>query len=253
MALKRKLKKEEHDALADAVKALYTAQQDGTFLLDAEPDTDIAGLTNTIAATRAERDALQKQLKAFEGVDVAEYRRVLATMDNDEEQKMLKAGKSLDEIFAKRTENLRKDFEKKLAAAEEKATAAAATSSKFTKMVLDSHLRKALGEAKAFPEAAEAGLLLGQQTWSLDADGNPVALKDGEPIIGKDGKSKLSLTEWAETLKETAPYLFPAPSGGGTPSNGKGGGGIKVIKETDWLKLPPAERAAKVNEGYTIT
>lgn len=253
MALKRKLKKEEHDALADAIKALYTAQQDGTFMLDAEPDDDIAGLRNTVAATRAEREELAKKLKAFDGVDPAEYKRIMSMMDSDEEQKMLKAGKSLDEIFAKRTENMRKDFEKQLAAANARAETAEGTSKKFTQMVLSSHLRKALSDAKSFPEAAEAGLLLGQQVWSLDAEGNPVAMKDGEPVIGKDGKTKLSLAEWAEGLKESAPYLFPAPSGGGTPPNGKGGGGNKTIKEADWRALSAQERAAKMADGYTIT
>ena len=59
--------------------------------------------------------------------------------------------------------------------------------------------------------------------WSLiqGADGS-----DGTPgKPGKDGKTPLSPLEWAESLKETAPHLFPRAEGTGAGGHKPNGGG----------------------------
>jgi len=71
VALKLKLTTEEFGTLGDTLKPLYVEKKEGEttyYLLDAEVE-DTTALRNSVAATRAEREALQKQLKQYEGID----------------------------------------------------------------------------------------------------------------------------------------------------------------------------------------
>ncbi len=260
MALKRKLDAAGHAALAEAVRALYTQQTDGTFLLDAEPDDNVTGLQNTVTATRRERDALSLKLKGlekYEGLenfDPTEIQAILAKFSGDEEQQMLKQGKTLDEIFAKRTQKMQDAHVKALKKVEDERDAYKTTSVMYTGRVLDEQLRQVHSSIKAFPEAAETVLLLGRAVFSLDKDGKAVALKDGEPVIGKDGKTPLTPAEWGESLKDTHMYLFPAASGSGTQTTGKANGGKpKTLSHEEFNAMSPQERAVKMTtEGYTL-
>ena len=46
-----------------------------------------------------------------------------------------------------------------------------------------------------------------------------------DSVFGKDGKTPLTPVEWAESLKETAPHLFPRAEGSGAGGHKPGGGG----------------------------
>ncbi len=60
-----------------------------------------------------------------------------------------------------------------------------------------------------------------------------------EVVLGKDGKTPLTPIEWAESLRETAPHLWPKAQG----SNAPGGGNSSArVTGQDIFKLPARER-----------
>ena len=84
----------------------------------------------------------------------------------------------------------------------------------------------ALGDAAfktgALPEALEDIVLRAGPVWRLNDDGEPVAMNGDEIVLGKDGKTPLTPIEWAETLRETAPHLWPRAQGSNARGSGNG-------------------------------
>lgn len=162
------------------------------------------------------------QLKRFEGIDPDAVGAMLKRFADDEEAGLIKAGK-FDDVLNKRTERLRGDFEKKLGAEAERAKKAEAKAAKLADRTLAGSLRDAAIKAGALPEAMEDIVLRARGTWTLNDDGDAVAVDaDGEVILGKDGKTPLSPSEWAESLRESAPHLWPRAQGAGAQGSGRG-------------------------------
>ncbi|MEG8137751.1 hypothetical protein DZD37_01150, partial [Acinetobacter baumannii] len=81
-------------------------------------------------------------------------------------------------------------------------------------------------KAGALPEASDDLILRAKGTFQRKDDGEAVAVDaNGDVLFGKDGKTPLTPVEWAESLKETAPHLFPRAEGSGAGGHKPGGGG----------------------------
>lgn len=66
---------------------------------------------------------------------------------------------------------------------------------------------------------------------TLNEDGEAVAVDEsGQTILGKDGKTPLTPLEWAESLRESAPHLWPRATGTFAPG---GGGGKAAFKRSE--------------------
>lgn len=159
-------------------------------------------------------------LSRFDGIDPDAVRGILQRFSDDEEAKLIAEGK-IDEVLNKRTERMRADVDKQIAAANERADKAEAFSGKFRDRVLGDAIRGAALKAGALAGAADDIILRARGTFTLNDDGEAVAVDgEGNPVLGKDGKTPLAPAEWIESLKETAPHLF-------TPAEGTGAGGHK--------------------------
>lgn len=168
---------------------------------------------------------LQTLLKNYEGLDPEKARAALETMTKIDEQKLIDAGK-MDEVLAQRTQRMVSDFEGQISAldkalAEERKTGGV-YKEKLTSVVIDNSLQNAVGGVATVRKGAMQDILSrGRNVWSLNEDGTPVPTgNDGKVMYGKDGKSTLSMDEWAQSLVEDAGYLFEASKGG------KAGGGM---------------------------
>jgi hypothetical protein len=150
---------------------------------------------------------------------------ILQRFSDDEEAQLIAAGK-IDEVLDKRTERLRADVDKQIKAANERAEKAEAFSNKFRDRVLGDAIRSAALKAGALPEASDDLILRAKGTFQLNDEGEAVAVDaNGDVLFGKDGKTPLTPVEWAESLKETAPHLFPRAEGSGAGGHKPGGGG----------------------------
>lgn len=87
----------------------------------------------------------------FEGIDIDAVKGLLSRAGQDEETKLLTEGK-VDEVFNKRTERLRGDYEKQLKAISERATKAETFAAKFQGKVLGDSVRGAASKPARCPK-----------------------------------------------------------------------------------------------------
>lgn len=178
----------------------------------------------------------------FEGLDLNAVKGLLTKAGQDEETKLLTEGK-IDEVFTKRTERLRGDFDKQLKAEKDRADKAESFAEKFRDKVLGDSIRSAAIKAGALPEAADDLILRAKGQFMLNEEGEAIAVdKEGQAILGKDGKSPLTPLEWAESLRESAPHLWPRASGTNAPG---GGGGNAALKRSEMTSVAKREFITK--------
>ena len=166
-------------------------------------------------------------LKRFDGIDPDTVKGMLKRFENDEEAKLIADGK-IDEVINKRTERMRGDTDKQLKEANARVEKAEAFANKFRARVLGDEIRSAAGKAGALSSAQEDLILRAKGIFQINDEGQAVAVdEDGNPIMGKDGRTQLSPVEWIESLKESAPHLFPAASGTDAGKHKQGGAHLK--------------------------
>nr|WP_245227529.1 MULTISPECIES: hypothetical protein [unclassified Pseudomonas] len=202
--------------------------------IEAAVRTSEAGLKNKNSELLGKlKDATGKLTQfetQFEGIDIDAVKGLLSRAGQDEETKLLTEGK-VDEVFNKRTERLRGDYDKQLKAISERATKAETFAAKFQGKVLGDSVRGAALKAGALPEATDDIILRAKGVFSLNEEGEAVAVDEsGQTILGKDGKTPLTPLEWAESLRESAPHLWPRASGTNAPG---GGGGQAALKRSE--------------------
>jgi len=226
------------DAVPEAQRSLYV-ERDGKFHLDVTGLEDTKGLKSALESERkaareaeAARKALEKQ---YEGMDPVKFKEIMARFENDEEGKLIAAGK-ISEVVDKRMARQRAELERQVEAEKANTAAAIQRAEAHIQRVLDNEIRAASGELHKF--AVDDALLLGRQIFKLDDKGNAVQFdSDGRVVLGKDGKTPFGPKEWLEDMKKTKPHWFPASgSGGGAGGQGAPYGG------RDLSHLPPTER-----------
>ncbi|MBK0003373.1 hypothetical protein [Erwinia sp. S38] len=194
-------------------------------LIDEQVNAQVSGLKTKNSELLGKLKESSDSLKRFDGIDPDAVKTILQRFSDDEEAKLIAAGK-IDEVLDKRTERMRADVEKQIKLANERADKAESFSNKFRDRVLGDAIRGAALKAGALPEASDDLILRAKGTFQLNDDGEAVAVDaNGDVLFGKDGKTPLSPVEWAESLKETAPHLFPRAEGSGAGAHKPGGGG----------------------------
>lgn len=258
LGLTRSIDKAAWEKLAKDVQALYK-EQDGKYVLDLEGEEDNGALKSALEKERVSRRDFEKQLKElgkkFEGVDPDEFRKMMDRIGGDEEAKLLKEGK-FDEWLAKRTEKMKKEFDRQVGEMNKKVDGERARADKFAQRVLDNHVRAAATKAGLHPNAVEDALFRARTMFVLNEDGDAVQLdKDGHAVVGKDGKTPFNPGEWLEAMKETAPHWYPAGSAGSGALGSKDAQGKKSLKRAAFNQLSPLEQSAyskEVNAGKAV-
>lgn len=239
---KLKTELESLDGLDDAMKGLYV-EQDGKFVLDADIP-DVSGLKSALDKERkAARDAEAKR-KAFEdkfsGVDPDKYAELLKKFEEDENSKL-----TIEERVARASEKAVAAAQKEIAAAKAQAEAERKKAQAFQGRVLDDAIRKAATDAGLHKHAIDDALFRGRVMFSLDDNGSAIQRDaEGNPVIGKDGKTPFSPAEWLESMRESAPHWFPAGASGGGSNNGNRGGGAGKPR-SQWSPKEKAEYIEK--------
>lgn len=216
-----KLTVDSLDSVPENVRDLYK-EVDGKFRLDLDGYEDPAGLKSALQSEREAAKAATKQVNAWKalGKTPEEIQELLQRLETDEDAKLIAAGK-MDEVVQKRTERMQTEHTRRLQAEAEGRTKAEAKAAKLAERALSSVLRDAAAQAGALPEALDDVVRRGNGLWILNDDGDVVAMNGDQVVLGKDGKAPLSPKEWAESIRDSAPYFWPATRGSGAPgSNG---------------------------------
>lgn len=178
-------------------------------------------------------------LKRFDGIDPDAVRNILKRFSSEEEAAMLAKGE-VDKVLEKRTERMKADFDRQLAEAKTAEEAAKKRAQAFQGRVLDDAIRAAAAKAGIHQHAIDDALFRGRAMFTLDEQGKAIAVgDDGQPVLGKDGKSPFTPLEWLESMKDKAPHWYPAAASGsgagGTTSGPRSG-------TPEMMKLSPVER-----------
>ncbi len=225
-------------------------------LIDQRVESTVAGLKTKngelIAANKeikAKFDALNSQ---FEGFDIEAVKGLLTKASKDKETKLIAEGK-IDEVFEARIERYRNDVAKQIEAKDGEINRHIEANKKLASRALSDALVKAASKAGAESHALEDIVLRGKATgWTVNVDGDVVAMNGDDVVLGKDGKTPLTPDEWVESLREIAPHLWPRAQGTGAPGSSASGASGKTITREKFSKLSPQERQKAVTVDKLI-
>lgn len=112
---------------------------------------------------------------------------------------------------------------------------------RMSQRVLEEQIRAAAASAGIHRHAVDDAMNRGRAMFRLDDDGHAVQFgEDGQPVLGKDGKTPMSPAEWLDDMKVTAPHWFPANASGSGSGGGTRGSGIHRM---DRARMTPAEKS----------
>jgi hypothetical protein len=221
-------------------------------LIDTAVSQQTQGLVSKRDELLANERKLKDKLKEFDGFDPAAMKALKDRLDQDDDAKLLAEGKK-QQVIEKYTERMRAQHASELEALNKKLQEADQRTDRYRGAVLDNHIRAVTSDLHK--GAVEDALLHARQLFSLDDKGNAVQLdSEGNPVLGKDGKTPFTPKEWIELQKELKPHWFPSNTTGsnnGNPRDGSSTNG-KTIKRADFERLGNVERAEAMRKGTKI-
>lgn len=212
-------------------------------LIDQKLEAATAGLKNKNSELLGKLKETGESLKRFDGIDPDAVRNILSKFASDEEAGLIAKG-DIDTVLSKRTERMQADFNKKLESEQKERNRYVEANKKLSARAMSESILKAATKAGALPEAMEDIVLRARGTFTVNEDGDVVAMNGDEVVLGKDGKTALSPIEWAESLRENAPHLWPKAQGTNAPGSGQHGKAAQ-----DYSNLSPSERMTKAREA----
>jgi hypothetical protein len=240
------------DAVPEALRAAYVADGD-KFKLDAEFE-DTTGLKNSVKATRAERDALDKQVKAWGklGKTPEEIAALVAAADAAEAEALKKAGNF--DVILKQHKDAAAKREADLTAERDNALGFGRSA------IVETSVMGALTKAKVTSEGVD--LLterLGKRV-SLDITGGKrvvtIMQADGTtPMAGSGTDGAATFDDLVKEAIKQYPSLFEGTGagGGGKPPKDGGGGSGATMTNAEFSALDAKARAAAATKpGFKL-
>lgn len=207
-------------------------------------EKEVAGLKSKNQELIGLNKTLKENLSRFDGIDPEAVSAMLKRFADDEEAGLIKAGK-VDEVLNRRTERMKSDHEKQLQKERAEAERLKAANARLADRALAETIMKAASKAGALPEAMDDIVFRAKASgFRINADGEVVSMTGDEVVLGKDGKSPLTAFEWADSLRETAPHLWPRAQGTGALGSG---GNNKPSAKTLTQAKSRDERVAVLN------
>jgi hypothetical protein len=198
-------------------------------------------LLNEVKAEREKRKAYEVQIQSMGNQeDNNKARELMERMQADADLRMIVEGgkAAFEDVLTRRTKSVvgaeRAAKEAAERAAQEAAARADAAQNRWRSERLNFEVTSAVSKAKALPEAAEYIRIKAEQMFHLDDETGKPALREGVDVIDRSGNPH-TLDTWVESLRDTNPFFFGIPSGGGAGGgNGRGGDRAPVrINATD--------------------
>ncbi len=228
MALKIKIAKGDYEALDDSLKTLYVADGDN-FKLDADYE-DVTGLKNKANELLAEQKRLKEQMKAFDGLDPEAARAALAAAQEAEHNKLKDEGNF---------DKLKEEYERRIAAAEEKARKEFEAVANEKNAILANLKRERLANV-----LTEKGVLPDRVKYLVGELDSTIELVSGEhgfslKKIGGIGDDT-EFNAIIEDVKTKSPFFFAADNiaGSGASGSDRNGGNGKTITRKQYETNP---------------
>ncbi len=227
----------------------HYVEKDGRWVLITDPPTeDVTGLKSALDSERRfRRDAeakLSEISKKFDGINPEQVAEMAAQLEGYKDKQVLDKD-GMDALRAKLTTEAQRQVatkEREIVALRAQATE---LDGRWRKDRIQTAVLSAVTRAGVAKEAVEYAVSKGLTVFiDLDEHGVPLA-KNGEDVrYGKDGVAPLSPDEWALSLRQEAPFLWPPSQGGGGQQSTYNG----LPGTMDYSKLPPADRLTKYRQ-----
>lgn len=220
--------------------------------IQAAVELQVAGLKKKNEELLGKNKEFQTRLAAYGTLDPTRATALLEQMDHDEDLKLFSEGKKAV-VIEKYTDRMRTAHAAELETERQQTLAERQRAEAYRESVMDNHIRSVAGDLHK--GAVEDALLLARRIFTLDAKGNAVKLDaNGNPELGKDGKTPFSPAEWMEMQRELKPHWFPASTSGSgsTGANGSGSGAGKTMKRSEFNALSAAQQAGVARSGTRI-
>tara|TARA_S200002703_G_C3774596_1_gene238487 strand:+ start:382 stop:1140 length:759 start_codon:yes stop_codon:yes gene_type:complete len=197
------------DSIPEPLHSFYEKQEDGYKLnvKNAVPSAKLDEFRTNNRKLNAELEEMRKQMSY---VDMDEYNR-LKDQYSKEKAKGSIPETDVEQTLAKRTSEMKAEYEKKLAELNDNYSQA---SQKLSTVLIDNQVQSSAAKHNVKQTAFEDVLLRAKNTFSLQ-DGVAVA-KDskGETIYNSEGEP-LTIDQWINKLQKTAGHLFEESTGVG--------------------------------------
>jgi pentatricopeptide repeat protein len=188
-------------------------------------------LLNEVKTERQKRQATESKIASFgsEG-DIEKARELMQQMQADADLRMIAEGgkTAFDEVVGRRTKSVieaeKRQREQAEQAAKDAQTKTEAAMNRWRGERLATSVNTAVMKAKALPESAEFIHMQAQRYFAIDDETGKEILREGADLIDRNGNPH-TLETWVESLRDTKPFFFGMPQGGGAGGGGSGGGG----------------------------
>lgn len=209
--------------------------------IQAEVEKAVGGLKAKNAELLGEVKTAKESLKQWEGFDPEAVRKIVAQFENDDEAKLIAAGK-FQEVIDKRTRETvtrsQVQVERETKLREEATQRADDLQAKYHAAVIDNTVAQLV---TGLADGALAPVQLFARQWfSIDEDGQ---VKPTQKAPLWPAAEPLSIDKLKDYLQATSGFYFKQPAGGGTVAGKVGGAQQK--KRAD---MTPVERAKLIHE-----
>lgn len=184
-------------------------------------------LLNELKGERTKRTTLESQVAQIGDTgDIAKAREIMERMQADTDLSMIANGgkAAFEEVLNRRTKGIiseeRAKVEAAAKAAQEAEARAESAIGRWRAERLSNAVAGAVAKARAIPEAAEFIHMKANTLFELDDEaGQPRLRPDlAKEAIDRNG-NPLTLETWVDSIRDTHPFFFGLPSGGGANGN----------------------------------
>lgn len=233
-------------------------------------DAAVAKATEGLKAKNAEllgeskkhKEAAAKASEMFESLGgedgIKSLQDLQSQVDKDETLKLIKDGK-WEEVLEQRTAAMSKKHEKQLEALTKERDEAVkgredARQQRFDTL-LEVDVRRAAGTSEGFQADAVTDVLFRAKSvfnaFNEETGQAEIHDSDGNPVLGDDGKSPITMDEWLEGQRDTARHWWASSRGSGASGSGNSGGSSDdVSKVTDFETYEKKRREQRSASRY---
>jgi hypothetical protein len=193
-------------------------------------------LLNEVKSERQKRQAIESKITSLGGEgDIEKARELMSQMQADADLRMIAEGgkTAFDEVVGRRTKSVieaeKRQREQAEQAAKDAAARAEAAMDRWRNERLATAVNSAVGKAKALPESTEYIRMQAERLFAIDDESGKATLREGAELIDRNGNPH-SLETWVESLRDTNPFFFGIPQGGGAGGSGSSNGGRGPVK-----------------------
>lgn len=251
---------ESLDKVPEGLRDIAKEAEGGGVVINVVAKSKLDEFRENNIALSTERDQLKStvsSLSAIVGENPEEFTTELETLRQTAQQVAdgkLKGSDAVEREVSTRVASMKEDFERRLrdTANETKAWKDKATENdlKFKNSLIERAVTDAVVNPESGAEARALPDLIARATkiFVVDDSGSVIP-KDGEATIyGSDGATPMTMGEWLEGLKETAPHFFKSSTGGGAGGSEKTGLPGNYTQE-EWNKLSSKKKLELANKA----